>query len=123
VQLEFHFCTLFTVRSPDGRFHHQLFFYWNVRWQARFHSMFAKTALGTEVPWFEVKSTKTGTGAHVGHVMTGTPGDPRFTSVLTSPQRLSCNAVAEAAATAVSAAGSPNRHESPTWMTFPVGHR
>ena len=35
-QLEYLFCTVLTVRDPDGDYHHLKSFYWNVRWQATF---------------------------------------------------------------------------------------
>ena len=114
-QLEFFFCTILTVRDPANVFHHQVSFYWNQRWQATFHP----TSFGA-APTFRITPLAAGTGVGVSHLIQGTPTDRRFTGVLTSAQGQSCNQVFRAARTAVSAAASPNRHQSRVWANFDV---
>jgi len=115
-QLEFHFCTLLTVRTPGGEFHHQRFLYWNIRWCARFHP----TTHAVPPAAFGIELVPSGTDANVGHVGAGAPADPRFSRVLTAPQTGSCNQVFAAAIAAAEAVGSPNRHQSATWQKFDV---
>jgi hypothetical protein len=114
-QLEFHFCTILTVRDPTLSFHHQLAFYWNMHWQDRFHP----TSFSVPPAGFRIEVVPAGTAANVGHVIQGAPTDHRFTGVLTTPQTQSCNQVFRAARTAVGV-GSPNRHESAVWEDFDV---
>jgi hypothetical protein len=114
-QLEFHFCTVLSVQDPTGNFHHQLAFYWNMRWQCTFHP----TSFAVPSPNFRITVVPAGTGSNVGHIIRGTPTDHRFTGVLTAPQTQSCNQVFRAARAAVGI-GSTNRHESTVWQRFDV---
>ena len=115
-QLEFHFCTILSVRDPAGAFHHLLSFYWNMRWQANFHpNNFSNPPSG-----FRITRLPAGTGVGVSHMIKGTPTDRRFSGVLTSSQTQSCNGVFRAARKAATAAGSANRHESRVWKNFDV---
>lgn len=118
-QLEFHFCTILTVRDPRGAFHHQLSFYWEVHWQATFEP------LSFTVPpsGFSIHVVPAGTGQNTGGIISGAPVDRRFTGVITAPQSQSCNDVFRAARAAVGGPHSPNRHERPTWSNFDVTAR
>jgi len=117
-QLEFFFCTVLSVRDPRGVFHHLASFYWNQRWRATFKPLsFSATGIA---PAFQIMPIAAGTGASVSPIIQGTPTDPRFTGVLTSPQSQSCNDVFHATRVAVAAASSPNRHESRVWASFDV---
>lgn len=116
-QLEFHFCTVLTVRDPAGTFHHQASFYWNLRWQARFRVGNFASLLGT--PWI-VNLTAGGNGAAVSGIIRGRPTDARFAGVLTSAQTNSCNDLFQAATAAVQHPGSPNRRQSRVWDNFDV---
>jgi hypothetical protein len=111
VQLEFFFCTVLTVRDPAGNFHHQASFYWNQRWQTRFPTTFTM-AHGVVTPHRRIAPVAAGTGVGVGNTIRGGPSDSRFVGVLTSAQTQNCNQVFQAARAAVSAAISPNRHQS-----------
>ena len=114
-QLEFHFCTVLSVRDPGGVFHHLASFYWNQRWQAKF-----KPLTFGAVPTFQIMPVWAGTGADTGSIIRGAPTDARFSGVLTSPQSQSCNQVFQAAKAAVAIPGAPNRHESRVWTSFDV---
>ncbi len=117
-QLEFFFCTVLSVRDPNGIFHHLASFYWNQRWRATFKPLsFSATDI---TPAFQIMPIAAGTGASVGTIIQGAPTDPRFTGVLTSPQSQSCNDVFRAASAAVAFASSFNRHESRVWASFDV---
>jgi hypothetical protein len=114
-QLEFHFCTVLSVRDPGGTFHHLASFYWNQRWQAKF-----KPQTFSAVPTFQIMPVVNGTGVGMGGIIRGAPTDARFTGVLTSPQSQSCNQVFQAARAAVAIVGASNRHESRVWTNFDV---
>ena len=81
VQLEFHFCTILTVRDPAGIFHHQAHFYWNIHWQYQF----VPTAFPnpTDAQW-TATPVKGGNATNAGHAISGAPADHRFVGVLTS---------------------------------------
>lgn len=109
-QMEFHFCTVLSVREPTGRFHHLLAFYWNVHWEATFHpNSFTNPPAG-----FRIHALKAGTSGNVGHIIHGTPTDRRFVGILSSVPKQSCNQVASAEIL------GPNRHEAPKWKKFDV---
>jgi len=114
-QLEFHFCTVLSVRDPSGAFHHLASFYWNQRWQATF-----KPLAFNAMPMFHMVPNALGTGASTGQIIKGAPTDARFTGVLISPQLQSCNQVFRATKDAVAFAGALNRHESRVWASFDV---
>jgi hypothetical protein len=109
-QMEFHFCTILSVREPAGKFHHLLSFYWNVHWEATFQP------LNFSNPPTAVRTTvvKAGTSGNVGNIIVGTPTDHRFVAILNSIPVQSCNQVANAEIT------GPNRHEAPIWKNFDV---
>ncbi|WP_031497312.1 hypothetical protein [Bryobacter aggregatus] len=106
VQLEFHFCTIFLVRDPAGKFHQLKHLYWNMHWQYRFSPTAAGSLTATAIPG--------GVSANVSRVFTGPSTDHRFANVLTSPQANSCNQVAAQAST------NPNVRESRVWDNFDV---
>lgn len=109
-QMEFHFCTVLSVREPSGKFNHLQFFYWNVHWQAEFQpTNFTKPPAG-----FRIKVLPAGSNAHVGPVIGGAPDDHRFVGILNSVPSQSCNQVANAEIR------GPNRHEAPVWKNFDV---
>lgn len=109
-QMEFHFCTILSVREPVGTFHHLLSFYWNVHWEATFQPKnFTNPPSG-----FRINVVPAGSKANVGHIIQGTPIDRRFTGILNTVQAKSCNQVATAEIT------GPNRHEAPIWQNFDV---
>lgn len=111
-QLEFHFCTVLSLRSPAAAFQHLSHFYWNVHWQARFRPTdFANLA----APWTITPSgDPAANSANVGRVINGTPTDHRFVGLITAPATPNCNATAAAAERA------PNARESPVWDYFDV---
>jgi hypothetical protein len=109
-QMEFHFCTILSVRDPANTFHHLLSFYWNVHWQATFHP----TSFTNPPAGFNIHVVKAGSSANVGHLIKGTPTDRRFAGLLRTTPTQSCNQVAAAEVT------GPNRHEAPVWKNFDV---
>jgi hypothetical protein len=109
-QMEFHFCTILSVREPSGKFNHLQFFYWNVHWQAEFQP----TNFTTPPAGFRIKVLPAGSSAHVGPVTGGVPNDRRFVGILNSIPSQSCNQVATAEVR------GPNRHEAPVWKNFDV---
>ena len=113
VQVEFHFCTVLTVRDDSLNFHHQAHFYWNVHWQYRFHPQVFPSP--TDAQWIATPVAK-GIGAHHSHAIAGTPQDARFANVLTSAQVSSCVDIATAES------NSPNVQEFPVWTDVDVRH-
>lgn len=116
-QLEFHFCTVLTVRDPAGNFHHQASYYWNVRWQARFSPTSFPAPAANQ---WNIRPVAGGNGGAISGSIPGTPTDRRFTGVLTSAQTQSCNDIFQAAIASASAPGSLNRRESRVWDNFDV---
>jgi hypothetical protein len=112
VQVEFHFCTVLTVRDPSLRFFHQAHFYWNVHWQYRFRPRVFPAP--TDDQWHLPVPVPEGIGAHHSHAIPGGPTDRRFSGVLTTPQVLSCVDFA----TAESA--NPNRRDFRRWSSVDV---
>lgn len=115
-QLEFHFCTVLTVRDPAGAFHHQASFYWNQHWQGRF----TPQNFTNPPTAYTIRRVEAGMGANTSHIIMGTPSDKRFTGVLTSAQTQNCNQVFQAATAAVALVASPNRHQASVWQNFDV---
>lgn len=109
VQMEFHFCTVLTVRDPSGKFHHQKSYYWNVHWQAVFDTH-------TQA----VTSVKRGTSAHLGHIIDGGPNDPRFSGKLTDMTVPGCNALIPLYDDAALVPGHKCRREFKTWQNVDV---
>lgn len=112
VQLEFHFCTVLSLRNPAGAFQHLKHFLWNVHWQARFKpTNFANLA----APW---KITPTGGAlgntANVSGIADGGPTERKFTTIITAVGAPNCNRVA------ANAANAPNSRESRVWDNFDV---
>lgn len=112
VQLEFHFCTVLSLRSPAGAFQHLKHFLWNVHWQARFQPTdFANLA----APWnIELTGGALGNMANVGAVAEGGPTERRFTSILTAAGAPHCGVMV------ANAARAPNSRESRVWENFDV---
>jgi hypothetical protein len=109
-QMEFHFCTILSLRDPAGKFQHLQSFYWNVHWEATF-----QPANFTNPPTsFRITPIASGSQANVGHIIQGTPTDRKFIGILNSVPIQSCNQVATAEIT------GPNRHEAPVWKNFDV---
>jgi hypothetical protein len=112
VQLEFHFCTVLTLKDPGTNFTHLKHLLWNVHWQAEFlPTNFANIAAAWTI-------TKTGGAlgntANVSAVANGGPSEARFTSIITTAGAPNCNAVATAAA------AGPNIRENAKWANFDV---
>jgi hypothetical protein len=112
VQLEFHFCTVLTVRDPGLRFHHQAHFYWNVHWQYRFRPHVFPAP--TDDQWKLPVPVPGGNGAHHSAAIVGGPTDRRFSGVLTTPQIFSCVDLAEAES------DNPNRRDFRRWESVDV---
>lgn len=117
IQLEFHFCTVLTVRDPTRNFHHQAHIYWNIRWQYRFQPTVFPTP--TDAQW-TITPVANGVGANARGPFGGAPTDRRFVGVLITPQVSSCVDMASAAARAVQVVGSPNRREFRRWENVDV---
>lgn len=113
-QVEYHFCTVLTAQDPQGKFHHQASFYWNVRWQAKFKIN------PDDVQDFTATILPKSSGGTAGRIVRGEPIDSRFTGVLTGVVTKNCKEIADAAVDAVDSASSPNRHEATTWQNFDV---
>jgi hypothetical protein len=112
VQLEFHFCTVLSLRSPAGTYQHLKHFMWNTHWQARFRpTNFANVA----APWtITLTGGRLGNMAAVSRVFSGGPTDRRFAPIITAAAAPNCNR------TATNAANSPNARESRVWANFDV---
>jgi hypothetical protein len=109
-QMEFHFCTILSVREPAGAFHHLQSFYWNVHWEATFQPVNFTNPPSS----FRINVVRAGSSANVGNIIQGTPTDRRFIGILNSVPTESCNQVATKEVT------GPNRHEAPIWKNFDV---
>lgn len=105
-QWEMNFCTVLVARDPQGTMHMLRGFYWNVACQAAFPAHPGLTIKGRSLP--------RGTHATVGRIFAGPPTDPRFLSVLTRPQRMTCNDML------LSAIVTPNVQEVAGWPDFDV---
>ena len=111
VQLEFHFCTVLSLRSPTNVYQHLKHFYWNTHWQATFQpTNFANLA----APWNITAAAGRANSANVGNIIDGTPTDRRFVGLITSGAAQNCNAVA------TNAAAHPNVRENRVWHNFDV---
>jgi hypothetical protein len=115
VQLEFHFCTILTLKDPVDNFRHLKHLLWNVHWQAHFHPTdFAHIA----APWTITPAGgpigNTANVSNAGDAYDGGPAEPRFTEIATAPSAPNCNEVAS------NAASAPNTKESPKWVNFDV---
>jgi hypothetical protein len=110
-QLEFHFCTVFVVRDPSGKFYQLKHFFWNAHWQYRFnHRGFPAAAANTTIV-----PVPAGIGAHVSAVFNGSVTDRRFVNVLTSlRESTNCNGLA------ANEVSHPNIRTSATWEEFDV---
>jgi hypothetical protein len=116
IQLEFHFCTVLTVRDPANRFHHLAHFLWNIHWQVRFQP----TAFPpTDAQWTTLPVAG-GNRSHASIAFGGGPEDHRFALVLTTPQAFSCVDLATNSGTAVSNVGNACRREFPRWHSSDV---
>jgi hypothetical protein len=110
-QFEFLFCAVLTVQDPNGAFRHVMAVYWNTRWHFQFGQPGNRP---TVIP--AGTGSVVGTPFRVGHGQI----DRRFASVLTSrTEYRSCNDIFRSAYSAFDP-GSPNRHESRTWIDFNV---
>lgn len=111
-QLEFHFCSVLSLRDPGGTFHHLKHFLWNVHWQGKFlPTNFSNLA----APWtITHKTSGIGNSAHVSPIYDGGPTDRRFRSIITTASTANCNS------TAGHALAAPNTNESKTWKNFDV---
>ena len=112
VQLEFHFCTVLSLRSPAGIFQHLKYFLWNVHWQGQFQpTNFANLA----APWtITLVGGALGNTANVSNIADGGPTDRKFTGIITVAGAPNCNL------TATNAANAPNSRESRVWENFDV---
>jgi hypothetical protein len=111
IQIEFHFCTVLTVRDPAGAFHHQAHFYWNIHWQYRFDPTVFPNPADTQ--WRATGVTgRLNNTTNVSQAFSGAPADRRFDGFLTTPQTISCVGMAGQATNAVATVGNPCRRES-----------
>src|ERR1700730_11042496 len=113
VQLEFHFCTILTLKDPTGNFRHLKHLLWNVHWQAKFHPTdYAHIAADWIITPDAMGSTANVSNA--GNAYDGGPREPRFTAIATDPSAPNCNEVAG------NAFSAPNTEESRVWHDFDV---
>jgi len=110
-QIEFHFCTVLTVRDPGLRFFHQAHFYWNVHWQYTFRP--TAFPAPTDAQWVATPVVG-GNGSHHSAAIPGPPTDRRFSGILTVPQVSSCVDLA------TFETANPNRREFPRWQSVDV---
>jgi hypothetical protein len=115
IQLEFHFCTVLSVRDPAGDFHHLAHFYWNVHWQHRFHV----TSFPPGDTNWRIEAIAGGNSSAASHSIAGPTADRRFAGVLTSAQTKSCVDLAGDSADAVANRGT-NRREFLVWESVDV---
>lgn len=111
-QTEAHFCTVLSLMSPAGVFHHLKCVYWNVHWQASFQpTNFANIA----APWrITQQGGALGNTANVGQIIDGAPTDHRFSGIVTSAHAQNCNLLVR------HALASPNIRQSAAWENFDV---
>lgn len=110
-QTELHFCTVLSLKSPAGAYHHLKSVYWNVHWQGRFEpTNFANLS----APWTIHASGGIGNSAHVSSIVDGGPTEARFSGVITAPATPNCNAMTN------TSYSSPNVKESGVWTNFDV---
>jgi len=127
VQIERHFCAVFTLQTGDGFFHHLASRYWNLRWQAIFHAHDFDNPFKTK---WDVTLVKGGNGQAVSPTILGTPTDHRFAQMLTAPGAPICGDYIKNAALIVDNFlwnGQPNpyfdprtRREGRVWENFDV---
>lgn len=107
VQLEFHFCTVLSLKSPGGTYQHLKHFLWNMHWQARFDVANPETSS----PTFTVVpvSGKSANCANVSPIADGGPVDHKRLEALLSSSAPNCNDLAK------KTSDSPSIRESATW--------
>ncbi len=113
VQLEFHFCTILSLKDPAGNFQHLKHLLWNVHWQARFRPRdFADIA----APWTITPDARGSTAnvSNAGKAYDGGPRERKFIEIATAPSTPNCNTVA------INAFYTPNTEESRVWHDFDV---
>jgi len=115
IQLEFHFCTVLSVRDPSLNFHHLAHFYWNVHWQYRFHPIAFPPG---DASW-RIEAVAGGNTAAASHAIAGPTADARFAGVLTTAQAKSCVDLAGDSERAVASPGA-NRREFRVWQSVDV---
>jgi hypothetical protein len=109
VQLEFHFCTVLTVKDPGGKFKFLKHFYWNMHWQYQFTVSNTGAGVGAGFTANAIQAK-----GNVSPVYDGEANDHRFVGVLTAPAAVNCNVVAAAAAK------NPIVREASVWQNFDV---
>ena len=57
---ETHFCTVLSVRDPNGDFHHQKHVYWGLRWHATFHARIFDESSAQGLPTFMSRCNRAG---------------------------------------------------------------
>lgn len=115
VQLEFHFCTILTLKDPAGNFRHLKHLLWNVHWQVKFRPRdYADTAADWTITPTGGAMGNTANVSNAGKAYDGGPREPKFTEIATDPSSLNCNEVA------INAFYAPNTKESPVWTDFDV---
>jgi len=112
-QLEYHFCTVLSLRNPNAsRYIHLKHLLWYLHWQVKFQPTNFSN-LGAQ--WTITPDGGAGAnGGHVGGLYDGGPTDTKFISILTVPGVANCNGLAQTAASA------PNTRESSEWSGFNV---
>lgn len=108
-QMEFHFCSILSLKTPAGSYRHLKHIYWNVRWQSRFEP------INPRMPGGPLCTVPVGqaTAANVSHVYEGGPIDRRFAHIITQPA-LQCNDVADRAY------NQPDIQYAPVWKNFDI---
>ncbi|MBL8173718.1 MAG: hypothetical protein JNK48_03560 [Bryobacterales bacterium] len=92
VQLEFHFCAVLALMSPNKEYTFLKHFLWNMHWQATFKpSSFTDSNPSWTVT---LNSSKLANSANCSQIAEGGPIDPKITSILTSATAANCNEIA-----------------------------
>lgn len=118
IQLEFHFCTILSLREPlaagappfGATYHHLKHFMWNLHWQVTFQP---SDFFNLSAQWDRTSPAGTQNSANIGAVHDGGPTDARYTRLLTASNAPNCNNLARTAA-------EPVARDKNTWGNFDV---
>ena len=124
VQIEWHFCTVFSLRNPEplrgsdaggvaGTYTHLKHFFWNQHWHVQCEPTdYANlTKLWTITP---MGGGQLGKSARVSDVFDGGPTDPKLTNIITAGGTPNCMVLGKKAIQA------PNIQESAVWKNYDV---
>jgi hypothetical protein len=119
VQIEWHFCTVLSLRNPEplrgavsGTYHHLKHFFWNLHWHAQFEP--TNYADVTKLWTITKMGGSMGNSANVSRVFDCGPTDPKFTNIITAPATPICKIVG------LNAQKHPNMQESAVWQNYDV---